>query len=184
MDDSPAASPQRPLRPRLLPQLQPSRRSRTGVGRRISCGPRRQPWVARRPPPHVRSPAAPATSSQRRRATRGGVRASPAAQRVAAREGVDLTRVAGHRPRRRREQARRRRARRSSRPLRPPPGAGIRPSGCGRRTRNRLPHCGPSPTAAHTAAAAGTRETREKMSTRRKRIAEKSRCRPNTPRRT
>jgi 2-oxoglutarate dehydrogenase E2 component (dihydrolipoamide succinyltransferase) len=109
---------------------------------------------------------APATAGGQRD---GGVRASPAAQRVAAREGVDIAQVAGtgrggvvSKPDVLDEVARG--GRRSATPV-PEPAA--QASSAPPSSRATAPNG-----ARVTASPAGARETREKMSTRRKRIAE------------
>ena len=111
------------------------------------------------------APPAPAATAQAPAATSGDVKASPAARRVAAEEGIDLGRVTGtgrggvvSKPDVI-EQAER------ARPASMPTGDGAATQ----------PTARPASMPSRPAAAApppGTRETREKMSTRRKRIAE------------
>ncbi len=110
------------------------------------------------------APAAPAPPTQRD----AGVRASPAAQRLAAREGVDLARVPGTG-----------RGGVVSKPDvvdqlgREGQNAAAAPTGAPGQTTGTGPNGSrTTASAAGAGAAAGTRETREKMSTRRKRIAE------------
>jgi 2-oxoglutarate dehydrogenase E2 component (dihydrolipoamide succinyltransferase) len=116
-------------------------------------------------------PASGATTTPPRKAVEGAVRASPAAQRVAARDGIDLATVAGTG----RggvvsksdviEQASRGATSTPQPPALTRPAPAV-PSAPPAPARPAQPNGGRAP------AAAGPRETREKMTTRRKRIAE------------
>ena len=116
----------------------------------------RPPAARRRTGRALPKPAAP------RGAVRPSVRASPAAQRVAAEQRRRSRDRAGHGTRRRGQQARRHRAARAARsaPTEQPPRRHV--------ARRAQPHRAPTPAAPRN----GGRETREKMTTRRKRIAE------------
>ena len=128
------------------------------------------------PPKEAQGPSAPKAAEP----AKGGVRASPAAERLATQQNIDLAGITGTGRGgvvskadvvdQTRDGAPPAKAREAAPP--PPPSPPVVAAIAPRPAPTPAPTAAPAPTPAHPPAPSGARETREKMSTRRRRIAE------------